>query len=1381
MAGQWGGARPGSGRKKPGAKPAPADRPQIKAETKVKPKAPSEATPSAVPAQAKAPGMSVQVMRAVIDASNMAREERFRRPEMNPYKLPEFPKAAIPVRKELQMAMDDSLTWAQTQWAGDVLNGTAGEGLLFLGYPFLSELAQRPEYRVISETIADDATRKWIDFEVTGDKTQQDDQRRKAENDPAGEAERMADPDERQKRVKSAGKLDKVKALRDDQSRLEVQDRFYNMARNDGFFGRSHLFYDFAGGMGFEANSGELKTSIGTGRDLISRRKIAKGSFNAIRCIEPVWCYPTNYNAMNPLRADWYNPQYWFVMGQEVHVSRIPAFVGHPVPDLLKPAYSFGGLSLSQMAKPYVDIWLQTRESVGALIHSFSVMVLMTDMQTILQPNDVSGLLTRVAMFNALRDNQGTFVLNKNSEDFKNVSASLSGLHELQAQAQEHVASVVRIPLVKFTGMQPSGLNASAEGEINVYDDTISAYQNRFMRPELTRVVNFEQLSLWGQIDPEITIVFNPLRQMTEKERGEKQERDAKRDQVYIDSGVLSPGEVRKIIIEDPELPYAGLDPDDVPEPPEPEMGAGGDDEDGGEGGAGGGEPGKKKPGEGGEAANDGAIPFAEGALDAFFAEDDFNEADHPRAPDGKFGSGGSTGGASLDPKKLTKVGEQKGSNPGGVFKDSTGKEFYVKKGQSKAHVRNELLAGSLYALAGAPPLNYRPVDGGNHVATEMAKLDKDRAHKMSPAEVKEAQKDFVTHAWLSNWDAVGTGGDNLGTVAGKPTALDLGGALAYRAQGAPKGAAFGDKVGEIDTLRDPKISPDASKVFGSMTTEQLRESAGNVTAIRDGAIRATVKAAGEPDAMADRLIARKNDIAKRFGLAQDEFTESKHPRDPDGKFASGAGSGSGGEFNEEQKAELVAMKADYQAAKKAGNASEADKIANEYFDLTGGAYGIIDPLPPTSAGGSSISSSESSSAKPGEHVPPGSKKKGAFGGLYKTSSTSHVENHKATVADYLAKPAKSGSHYRNMLAHLIKEAPAIGTTDKIPALKEKLAQAFSNAANQMYAQANSAGTEAEKKVLKAKAENALKKAKEWGGGATPAPAQTITVTNKPAVSVSVPVSTASKATPEELKKAAKATTLPISSTNPTAVAAVKAFNDKWAGKTVTDPAELNQKVAEHKGTMKVVEQANLADQAKTQKAAAEAAKKEADAYAKNFDTPEAKEHYETLAGITSGSAKGYLKTAADRLESAGMTGKMTPAEAAMIIAYSGSHFREVNSQLRAGVITEQQFKYTKALNQALDKLPSYTKTTYRKANLTAAQAKQYKPGFIVPERAFTSTAKNDSVWSGSYHYVIEGKNGKDIQKLSSHPGESEVLFKSNSHFMVTKVDGNKIHMKEID
>lgn len=486
----------------------------------------------------------------------------------SPFRPAQHPQPAMPP-KERQMAMDSALVgagsgvdYASAAWAEDGVAGFAEEGLVFLGYPYLSELAQRPEYRVISETIADDATRKWIDFDVAGD---EEEKRIARERDPVGEAEREADPDERKKRIAAAGKTDKIKALKDDQERLEVRSKFYDIARLDGFFGRSHLFID----LGVDpTDREEMLVSIGDGRNAMSRGKVGKGSLKQLKVIEPVWTYPLGYNATNPLAPFWYDPQTWFVMGAEVHASRLLTFIGHPVPDLLKPAYSFGGLSLTQMAKPYVDIWLTTRQSVADIIHSFSVMVLMTDLQTILQPGNAGALLARVAMFNMLRDNQGVFAINKNTEDFKNVSASLSGLHELQAQAQEHMASVSRIPLVKLTGISPSGLNASSEGEIKVYDDTISAYQNRFFRPGLTRVINFEQLSLFEKADPGITFHFEPLREMTQAEKGQKEKDDADRDQKYVDMGAIAPAEVRKRILDDPELPYAGLglDPDDVPE-----------------------------------------------------------------------------------------------------------------------------------------------------------------------------------------------------------------------------------------------------------------------------------------------------------------------------------------------------------------------------------------------------------------------------------------------------------------------------------------------------------------------------------------------------------------------------------------------------------------------------------------------------------------------------------------------------------------------------------------------------------------------------------------------------------------------------------------------
>jgi uncharacterized protein len=561
--GQHGGWRPGGGR------PPNPNKPKRIAKTKLRPSV------ELVPAEPKPepkkfdPNRWHEMLPQIMEMFERHSERRARTSENSPFRLPQFPASTLPKDPKLTMAMDSALTgnlsFCDSSWIGgggyDVFPGDSQQ---FLGYTYLAELAQRPEYRVMTETIADDATREWIDFDVVGDEHANEEA---AEKDPEGFQERMSDPDEKKKRIKEAGKTDRVKELKDDQLRLEIQLRFHSQSRNGGFFGRSHLLLDIRTN-GEEASAEEVKSPIGDGRSELSRMKVTPGSFYRLQTIEPVWTYPMAYNAWDPTREDWYNPQIWFVMGKEFHGSRLQTFIPHPVPDMLKPAYAFGGLSLSQMAKPYVDIWLQTRQSVARLIHSFSVMVLKTDLATVMSNNNAAPLLARVAMFNMFRDNSNTYVVNNETEDFMNVAVPLSGLHELQAQAQEHMASVHRIPLVKFTGIQPSGLNASSEGEIKTYDDTIAAYQTRVLTPNLRRIINFEHLSLWGEIDPEITFTWKPLREMTLAEKGQKEKDDADRNQKYVDMGALSPAEIRKAIIEDPDLPYTGLDPDEVPEPP---------------------------------------------------------------------------------------------------------------------------------------------------------------------------------------------------------------------------------------------------------------------------------------------------------------------------------------------------------------------------------------------------------------------------------------------------------------------------------------------------------------------------------------------------------------------------------------------------------------------------------------------------------------------------------------------------------------------------------------------------------------------------------------------------------------------------------------------
>lgn len=1300
------------------------------------------------------------------------------------FDIPTHPPAlmkAVPVGQRL--AMDSNISISNS-WANMALSSIWGEGLTFLGYPYLTELSQRPEYRVMSETLATEMTREFIEFTSV-------------EEAPGGDPEPIGPITEALAAVKSKGQGDRLKELDAEFTRLAVKQLFAEATLHDGLFGRGHIYID----TGDTSDRDELQQSIGNGWDVISREKMKNGKILALRTVEPVWVYPTNYNSSNPLQDDWYRPNKWYVLSNVVHSSRLVTLIGREVPDLLKPTYSFGGISMTQLAKPYVDNWLSTRQSVNDIIQAFSVFVLKTSLAQQVQMGG-DQLIKRAELFNSIRDNRGLMMIDKEGEDFQNVAASLAGLEGLQAQAQEHMASVSHIPVVKLLGIQPAGLNASSEGELRSFYDWILAFQEHLYRAPLKRIMGLIMVSLWGEVDDTIDFKFKPLWALDEKGKAEVRKTEADTDAVLVDLGAIDPAEVRKRVIDDPDSGYSGLDPDEVPEPPAPDPSEMPFGMPGAPPGMPGADP-AADPTEGPAAQQQpDQLPMAVGQKQSGFAGDSvvvrgrpdlklvlardeakFEEGKHPRGPDGKFtkgaavasaiekagytkatetkdyvasnkpgdhylwqgkgegdakwiyndpngysfsgegskslkavlagdpdalkvaqahykslndinkidwlgeasptaesvlndpevmnvlgmigggkvtvdasgnasvvfavgevdvspdgswiispdenegwgkpitgigakklsqslyqiknqagseeyivdpdddfepepdphaafgeavgnagfkqvkatggdkglmvntkgqslhvdfgtekwtlaspghqtksgtgadalnallsgdkpafkaagvvphdpsntsfpsamnaptaakpaapakpaepaylqgkwgdpatmrqtiakvrppasakqeagianykGSGytsmnaqmrfqqtlsshgkeihswlekaslpedmtlwrgisgdyanqlmalvdaadesgigsvfrdrgfmscstsknfsddwrksqGPTGvlmrvevkkgmkGASIrdqhtpdgeyeilmqddhrlhvlgfdhatrtmhveivesaaavmkahaeklglaaapavtpaaaaskaseavgehkepiDLDYMKKVGDKLGSNPGGVYRDKSGKKYYVKDSHTPAHATSELLAAKLYNLAGSPTLNYVPVEGGGKVATEWQDPSKKKVSEFSPEEKAQAQKNFATHAWLANWDAAGMGGDNQAVINGVPTTVDVGGSLAYRAQGALKDD-FGDAAIEWDSLRSPSINPDNAALFGSMTPAQLQASAAQVTSVSDDAIRQAVADAGMPEAMASKLIARKADIGKR-------------------------------------------------------------------------------------------------------------------------------------------------------------------------------------------------------------------------------------------------------------------------------------------------------------------------------------------------------------------------------------------------------------------------------------------------------------------------------------------------------------------------------------
>lgn len=227
------------------------------------------------------------------------------------------------------------------------------------------------------------------------------------------------------------------------------------------------------------------------------------------------------------------------------------------------------------------------------------------------------------------------------------------------------------------------------------------------------------------------------------------------------------------------------------------------------------------------------------------------------------------------NPDTMVVIGRKtKGGTQGAFYQDTaTGQKYLVKFNGSEDAVLNEVLAGRLYNLAGveAPELHSIVINGqpalASRIVDGIAEVD-----AATLARTASAQEGFAVDAWLANWDSVGLNYDNTVLVGGRALRIDVGGSLRYRALGGLKGQAFGRTVGEIDSLRDG-TNPQARAVFGNITQQQIERGVEKVLRVRDADIKALVDKHGPRDAaeraaLADLLIARKADLARRYPAA---------------------------------------------------------------------------------------------------------------------------------------------------------------------------------------------------------------------------------------------------------------------------------------------------------------------------------------------------------------------------------------------------------------------------------------------------------------------------------------------------------------------------------
>jgi hypothetical protein len=235
-------------------------------------------------------------------------------------------------------------------------------------------------------------------------------------------------------------------------------------------------------------------------------------------------------------------------------------------------------------------------------------------------------------------------------------------------------------------------------------------------------------------------------------------------------------------------------------------------------------------------------------------------------------------------PKKVSDIEVVKplgGSTGAQLVRDRlTGQNYVMKRGDvNPAQLRSEFQAEKMYRAAGVEvPPSFLIDDVGIPVKLseyiEDGQTLKQYLRTASVAEAKaikaKINKDYSFDALMGNWDVIGAELDNIIIKGGKVYRIDQGGALSFRAQGAPKGAAWSDEVSEIWSLRDPKINPSAAEVFkDSININRIARQYSRVKRQRKSILNSIDDSTPEGILLKEKMIKRFDSMAETSSLVK--------------------------------------------------------------------------------------------------------------------------------------------------------------------------------------------------------------------------------------------------------------------------------------------------------------------------------------------------------------------------------------------------------------------------------------------------------------------------------------------------------------------------------
>lgn len=282
---------------------------------------------------------------------------------------------------------------------------------------------------------------------------------------------------------------------------------------------------------------------------------VVRGCYMGLRAIDPQWMTPelTGGNVIDPAAPEFMDPTFWRIGARRIHRTHLHFFVPHPVPDLLKPSYNYGGVPVPQRVYERVYAAERTANEAPQL-----AMTKRLNTFQAAEGADMDRVLENMNRFAEVRNNYGVLVHGQ-GESVGQFDTTLGDFDALLMTQYQLVAAAANIPATKLMGTTPKGFNATGESEEAAYREELESIQTNDLTPLLDRHYRIVARHLGLDLSEGVTVQWQPLDSPTAAEFANIQKVKAETDKLYFDMGAIDNLDVRQRIREDKEGDYFNL------------------------------------------------------------------------------------------------------------------------------------------------------------------------------------------------------------------------------------------------------------------------------------------------------------------------------------------------------------------------------------------------------------------------------------------------------------------------------------------------------------------------------------------------------------------------------------------------------------------------------------------------------------------------------------------------------------------------------------------------------------------------------------------------------------------------------------------------------